>query len=284
MLEHAEISGHRTSLLTIPSVIAVAICLFGQTAPAGAHHSTTTMYDRDADIELAGEVTEVRWRNPHVRLTLQVTEVGKTADWMLEGADSSSMTMRGVPVGLIEVGDSIRVGGHPSRHGRNEIWTTNILLEDGREILVYPRVAARWTDNTIGTPHLSQSLTERAQRRGDASSGIFGVWLSYPGFVGGDEGGIWGGDIELTAEGAAIRDRYDPAGDNNPFLSCTRGVPEIMAGLGPLEFIDQGDRIDLTTTIVDPVMLAEPIISRTTWLLYPGVELQEFECILPNPG
>ena len=45
-----------------------------------------------------------------------------------------------------------------------------------------------------------------------------------------------------------------------------------------------GDRIDLTTTIVDPVMLAEPIISRTTWLLYPGVELQEFECILPNPG
>ena len=243
MLQHAEFAGHGTNSPAIPAGLIMAICLFGQSTSAGAHHSTATMYDPEGDIEIAGEVTDVRWNNPHVRLTLQVTEGGNTSNWMLEGADSSSMHMRGVPVGLIQVGDSIRVGGHPSRRGRNEIWTTNILLEDGREILVYPRVAARWTDNTIGTPHLSESLTENAQRRDDASSGIFGVWLSYPGFNGGDQGGIWGGDIELTAEAAAVRDQYDPAGDDNPFLSCTRGIPEIMAGLGPLEFIDQGDRI-----------------------------------------
>ena len=227
----------KTIALVIPSVLGLAILLFGQPAPA--HHAAITLYDREGDIEITGEVTEVRWRNPHARLTVRVTEDGQAQDWMLEGADATSMQSRGVPPGLIEVGDTIRVGGFPSRRGRNDIWTTNILLEDGREILIY-RVAPRWSDNTIGQSDQTETV---AHGRNDASSGIFGVWFTEAGFDGDIDAGVWGGDIQLTPEGAIIRDQYDPSQGINPFISCTRGFPELMAGFGPLEFVDQGDRI-----------------------------------------
>ena len=227
----------RTMAILIPSVSAAAILLFAQSA--GAHHTSITLYDRDGDIEISGEVTEVRWRNPHARLTVRVMEDGQAHDWKIEAADATSMLARGIPTGLIEVGDTIRVGGLPSRRGRSEIWTTNILLEDGREILIY-RVPPRWTDNTIGESDQAETV---AQDRNDASSGIFGVWFTEAGFDGDIDAGVWGGDIQLTPEGQAIREQYDPAASDNPFISCTRGFPELLAGFGPLEFVDQGDRI-----------------------------------------
>ena len=238
MQEQLQSLARKTNPLALASVLGMAIFLSGQPAPA--HHTSITLYDRGGDIEVTGEVTEVRWRNPHARLTVRVTQDGQAEDWMLEAADATSMQVRGVPPGLIEVGDTIRAGGFPSRRGRNEIWTTNILLEDGREILIY-RVAPRWTDNTIGQSDQTEAVTHR--REGASSSGIFGVWFTEAGFDGDVDAGVWGGDIQLTAEGAAIRDQYDPADENNPFISCTRGFPELMAGFGPLEFADRGDRI-----------------------------------------
>ena len=99
---------------------------------------------------------------------------------------------------------------------------------------------------------------ERGARRDDASSGIFGVWFAKPGFDDDEEAGIWGGDIELTAQGAAIRDQYAPSSDANPFISCTRGIPEIMTGFGPVEFSNRDDGILLRFgefDIVRPIMM-----------------------------
>ena len=74
------------------------------------------------------------------------------------------------------------------------------------------------------------------QTRDDGRSDIFTVWIAPPIFDNNIEAGVWGGDIGLTAKGKTLREAYDPKGDNNPFLSCTRGIPEIMTGFGPLDF------------------------------------------------
>ena len=248
-----SIEVNKTKLLAIPSAIAAAICLFGQSS-AVAHHSANALYQMDGDFEIAGEVTEVRWRNPHIRVILRVTEDGQAQDWIVEGGNSSGLRARGVPGGLVEVGDSIRAAGRPGRRGRPAIFASNLLLEDGREIVF--QGTSRWTDNIVG--ELGEMVARKVPRREDVSSGIFTVWAAPPGFDGDEEAGIWGGDIEVTAEGAAVRDQYDPSSENNPFLRCTRGIPEIMAGLGPLEFVDQGDRILFRFEefdIVRPIMM-----------------------------
>ena len=244
----------RSSKVAIASAIAMAICLFGQ-SPAVAHHSFNALYEVDGDFEIAGEVTVVRWVNPHVRLTVQVSDDGQAKDWHVEAANASVFALRGVPGGLIEVGDSIRVAGRPGKRGRAEVLASNILLKDGRELLVDEENPPRWTDNIIGGPDEQEKVV---QRREDASSGIFTVWSAEVGFEDDVEGGVWGGDFKLTAEGAAFRDQFDPAADDNPFINCIRGIPEIMVGFGPLEFVDQGDRILLRFEEFDirrPIMM-----------------------------
>ena len=248
-----NIGARRTILPALASAAGAAICLLGHSS-AVAHHSANALYEMDGDFEIAGEVTAVRWRNPHILVTVRVTEEGSTGDWVLEG--SSAAAMRGVPDGSIAVGDSIRAAGRPGRRGRQAIFASNLLLKDGREIVFLG--TPRWTDNVIGESAVSALVSERGPRRDDASSGIFGVWFARLGFDGDEEAGIWGGDIELTAEGAAIRDQFDPSGGNNPFISCTRGIPEILTGLGPLEFVDQGDQILFRFQefdIVRPIMM-----------------------------
>ena len=61
------------------------VCLVMVSGSASAHHSTAE-YDRSALRELEGELTEVRWRNPHVILKLRTDgDGGQTQDWELAG-------------------------------------------------------------------------------------------------------------------------------------------------------------------------------------------------------
>ena len=234
--------------LSVCRAVAVSVCLLAVSAASLAHHSSTTLYDRSDWIEVTGEVIEVHWANPHTRLKILVNRGESREEWLLEGADLVSMRRRGIPPDLVKVGDVIKAGGAPSSKGRNAVWTMNMLIPDGREILLY-RVPPRWTENTIGVSDQTEIVKER---RPDGSSDIYAIWVDEAGFIGDPDAGVWGGDIWLTPEARAFRDAYDQTKDN-PFVGCTRGVPELMAGFGPLGFIDEGDRIVLKNEEFDQV-------------------------------
>ncbi len=234
--------------MAICRMIIMSCCVLVPSTITLAHHSSTTLYDRSDFIEVTGEVTEVHWANPHVRLKLLVQNGETAEEWLLEGADTVSMRRRGIPVDLVNVGDIITAGGAPSSKGRKAVWTMNILLPDSREILLY-RVAPRWTDNTIGESDKTEIVKER---RDDGSSDIFVTWIDEAGFIGDPDAGVWGGDIQLTPEALAFRKAYDQT-KNNPFVGCTRGVPELMAGFGPLEFVNEGNQIVLRNEEFDQI-------------------------------
>ena len=248
-----NIGARRAILPTFASATGAAICVLAHSS-AVAHHSANALYEMDGDFEIAGEVTEVLWRNPHIMITVRVTEEDNAGDWVLEGSPAAAM--RYVPDGALEVGDTIRAAGRPGRRGRQAMFANNVLLEDGREIVFLG--TPRWTENVVGESAVAALVAERRTQRDDGSSTIFGTWFARPGFDNDEEAGIWGGDIELTAEGAAVRDRYDPAGGNNPFINCTRGIPEIMTGFGPVEFTEQDYGVRLRFgefDIVRPIMM-----------------------------
>jgi hypothetical protein len=180
----------------------------------------------------------VTWRNPHVHFTVRAaSKDGKPELWKVEGSDVTALQIRGVPNDLIHVGDRVKVSGRPALRGKRAIWATNVLLPDGRELMVYRYSRPLWSDRTIGE---TEETKRPAVRRPDPANGIFTVWTFTGGFEKTFDIGVWGvPDSQLTAAGKAGRDRYSPT-VNNPFISCTRGIPEVMAGTGPWEFVRQG--------------------------------------------
>ena len=106
MQEHSGTSITRTKPFAIISASSMAICLFAQSTTVLAHHSSQAIYDTATrDFEIFGEITEIRWRNPHIRIMVRVaTEDGQTEEWRVELSDPGSMASLGLSADLFNVG------------------------------------------------------------------------------------------------------------------------------------------------------------------------------------
>ena len=52
---------------------------------ASAHHASTGRYDPNTFGTIEGEITDIFWRNPHVRLLISRTnEAGQAEEWEVE--------------------------------------------------------------------------------------------------------------------------------------------------------------------------------------------------------
>ncbi len=214
---------------------AVAFALASSAAPfASAHHSIAVTFNLEEIVEIEGEITRILWRNPHVRLNVRtVDEDGRAADWWMEGGAVSRLARWGVEEGTVASGDTVRLAGFPSRRRANEMFGLNLLLPDGREIMMDHRSSPRWRDDAIGGERLSAGAAS-------ADLGLFRVWTSD-----GQEYDIATGDFPLTGSARAATDAFNPV-QNNPLYGCLpKGMPTIMQQPFPMEFIDRGDEIHL---------------------------------------
>jgi hypothetical protein len=232
---------------------AFGIVVCGLPLAGVAHHSARITYDMDQVIEFEGEVTGVVWRNPHVRFTLTTLDAsGGEVSWAVESIPVTRLSRVGVTPDVFEVGQIVRVAGHPARRSVNDLYAINLLLQDGREVLLDTPVA-RWTDNTIGTGMDETPGTASA----DASLGIFRVWSTDGSFLATETRFLTeGGTISypLTEEARAAQADWDPLSPDNPFLTCTpKGMPIIMQQPNPIEFVDNGDEILLKIEEFDTV-------------------------------
>ncbi len=210
------------------------------------HHAAVVTYHMDRLIEVEGEITHLLWRNPHLRFTIDATDApGGTAVWDVESIPVTRLTRVGISADTVGVGQTVRVAGFPSRRSTNEVYAINMLLPDGREILLDTPVA-RWTNNTIGTGRDETPGTVSA----DPSLGIFRVWSTD-----GVPLGITNNQtFQLTEAARTAQAEWDPLSPANPFRGCTpKGMPSIMGQPNPMEFVDQGDDILLRLEEYDTV-------------------------------
>ena len=101
------------------------------TVPVSAHHSSS-MYDRDSTVELAGTIKQFQYTNPHSWLI--VTVVGKdgtTVDWGFEAEGPSSLLRAGIKISLLKPGEKVVVKGHPMRDGRPAAGLVSVAKADG---------------------------------------------------------------------------------------------------------------------------------------------------------
>ena len=100
-------------LVSLVSALALVVAL-GVTA--SAHHSAV-QYDFGKSTTITGVVTKFQAINPHMRLTLRVTDEKGTRDVEIEGHSTNNMYRAGYRDGLIKVGDKVTVSVAPLRNG-----------------------------------------------------------------------------------------------------------------------------------------------------------------------
>lgn len=198
-------------------------------APLGRAHHSTAEYDSNAMTEARGEVVRVLWRNPHVRLTISTAAIdGNDELWELEGVDLTRLDRAGLPRDLVAIGDVVSFAGNPSTRKARRMYVTNVLLADGREILLRGGAQSRWAPEKLLDAYAPAApVSVAADGRGDngfidkvlvPTRGPAPSWLSNP---------------PLTAAARQGRAAYDAVTDD-PVLGCVSpGMPRVMTRSGP---------------------------------------------------
>ncbi len=113
-------------------LLLTTLCLALAAGTAVAHHSFA-MFDRDHQILLSGKVTEFKWQNPHVYISLEATDAkGKTSEWLIECANPGILNRAGWKFNMVKKDDMLSIVVSPLRTGEPAALLHQIKLADGR--------------------------------------------------------------------------------------------------------------------------------------------------------
>ena len=203
-------------------------------AQGWTHHSFAD-YDRSVVREMEGELVDVRWRNPHVVFTVRVAEPdGGTMDWELETGAFYLLERRGLEEEMFPVNERVRVAGSASATRAGRMQVSNMLLPTGEEVVFGGGGSPRWAGAAVAGEWNSEIVDRR-------HLGLFRVWSLA-------NLGPYGRANRATGEqlAAATRVEPPPAPDLDPCLPM--GMPAAMISPLPVEFVDQGDSVELRLT------------------------------------
>ena len=103
----------QTPKLTL--LLILAHCLLATTVLA--HHSAV-VFDESKSIQKTGKVTQFIMRNPHMIITLDVTnDEGEIVEWKIEGQSIAAMRESGFDRQSVKVGDVVTIKMHPLKTG-----------------------------------------------------------------------------------------------------------------------------------------------------------------------
>lgn len=210
-----------------------------------AHHSVAGFFDPGNRMEIEGVLTKVRWRNPHTVFQIEATdEAGEVTTWTIESGALGVLRSRGLAREFVQVGDRIRIYGDMSLRSRPEMFARNILLSNGKEVMMTNGSSPHFTSQGTGgmlESEYDDELIAAAQKNADR---IFRVWTTNI-EVRSDSGSrLFSGQLPLTADAAAKRSEYDAS--DEALLGCTSwSMPRLMANPLPMEFHRDGDKIVL---------------------------------------
>ena len=221
--------------------VAFALSIF-LAVPIGAiaHHSRAEFANETREID--GVITSVVWRNPHIALFVDAPgDDGAATSWRIEGLTRPAALERaGVSAALFAVGDRITAFGQVSRF-RDALLVTNILLADGREVLMDANVAQHWSGPVVGDAEAPAPQLADAARE---NRGFYRAW--HP--AGNPMRNMR--NFEFTEQAIAARADWDPV--DNPIVACEQpGLPGTLFHPRPIQFSEAGSNITLHHSFSD---------------------------------
>jgi hypothetical protein len=115
------------------ALVAIATTILLTAARSGyAHHSFAAEFQADKIGTIRGVVTEVWFRNPHVRYYVEVTkENGDKEMWDTRSDSPTLLVRKGWTKDTIKEGDEVTVTGHLAHNDRKLMSVISIELADG---------------------------------------------------------------------------------------------------------------------------------------------------------
>ena len=116
----------------------------GVVAPAWAHHSFATEYDRTKPVSVTGVVKKVEWQNPHIWFYVDVKDArGKVSTWGFSGGPPAFLMRQGIKRDVMKPGDVVKVDGFRARDGSNNGSGGKVTFPDGRSVFTASAEDAR---------------------------------------------------------------------------------------------------------------------------------------------
>jgi hypothetical protein len=205
--------------------------------PVQAHHSVAAEFDTTLQGELAGEITQVWFTNPHIRYRLTITRPdGSTEDWELQAGNVTNLRRQGWVADSIKVGDQVTVSGDFGRDGAKKLRIQTIETAAG----------VRLPQLTTNRPNNRNTINATA----DEQYGYGNGRNAYPV----DITGPWRNDyrwsvtvndltpkpVPLTEAGRRLYEATEPWHDYS--LRCfAPGLPRIFGAPYNVDVIDAGN-------------------------------------------
>jgi hypothetical protein len=99
-----------------------------------AHHSFA-IYDFSIQEEFTGTINSIKFRNPHISLTMKV--IDQNGDEVIvdfiEGAPANMLVRGGLKPDMISVGTEVSISGSPLIEDKTKFFIRKITLKDGTE-------------------------------------------------------------------------------------------------------------------------------------------------------
>lgn len=100
-------------------------------APIALAHHSAVQFDFTSPVEVKGKVKHFVAVNPHMRMTLEVTDAKGTRDIKFEGHSTNNMYRQGYRKGMVNVGDEITVRIAPMKNGEDGGYVLGVSLANG---------------------------------------------------------------------------------------------------------------------------------------------------------
>lgn len=116
----------------IPVSLIIAVLLFS--SAVSAHHSFA-IYDFNTQIRFTGVIETIKFRNPHIAMTLRHTRADGTTEIINfpEGAPANMLARSGLRPNMVKPGTKITAVGSPSKKDPHRFFLRKIILENGKE-------------------------------------------------------------------------------------------------------------------------------------------------------
>jgi hypothetical protein len=116
------------------SFLVLSVGLLTIASVAFAHHGTAN-YDTNKTISVKGVVTGFEFVNPHVQIFWDAKDdSGTTQKWQGELTSPNRLSRVGWTKSSIKPGDTIIIGGYPTKSGSHEIWIQKVTLASGEDL------------------------------------------------------------------------------------------------------------------------------------------------------
>jgi hypothetical protein len=104
--------------------------------PLAAHHGRGATFDMKKQLTLKGTVSQVKWQNPHVLISIDVKDDGgNVVTWTFENSNVHTLATQGYNRNTLKIGQPVTAVLNPAANGAPLGIIVKVILEDGREIM-----------------------------------------------------------------------------------------------------------------------------------------------------